>query len=162
MTATGLFRVPAAEFVKATASRRLWSVAWIPAMLLIAAGIAGTADSRFWFLGLMLLFIVYPMAMSMAWFRLVGHPSMEYLLRPQTWLIDGDSLIVRFHNYHSDDEEGEPTVKETIAFSSGILDEAETHRKFTLIPAPENKFRIQFLLIPAGHATALINPANAS
>lgn len=162
MADTSIFRIPATEFVKVSASRRLWSVAWIPALLIIAAAIAGAADSRFWFLGLMFIFIVYPMAMSMAWFRLVGHPSMELLLRPQSWTLDGDSLIVRFHNYEPEEKECEPAVKETVVFPAGILDDAESHRKFTIIPVPENKYRIQFLLIPAGQAATLINPANAS
>lgn len=162
MSGTEIFRVPAAEFVKTTAMRRLWSIAWIPALLLLAAVIAGFADSRFWFLGLMLLFIVYPMAMSMAWFRLVGHPSMSLLLRPQSWILDGNTLAIRFHRYTSDDEGNNPDVKETLTFPATILEEAETHSKFTIVPAPENMYKIQFLLIPANLMPALITTANAS
>lgn len=161
MTDTGIFRVPSTEFVKVAAGRRLWSVAWLPGLLLLAAAIAGFADPRFWYLGLMLLFIIYPMVMSMAWFRMVGHRSMEVLLRPQSWTLDGENLTVRFHFYHPDADGETPAVKESLVLPAVVLEDAESHRRFTVVPLPDNRFKIDFLIIPADSYSALTNTANA-
>lgn len=165
MATTAVFSIPAQEYVKATARRRLGAAAWLPALLLAAAVPAGFADSRWWYVGLMAALIIYPMALSMAWFALVGHQSMELLLRPQRWTLSDGTLTVEFMHYltaKGDSAPSEPTVKASLSFPAAILDDAEHGRRLTLVPAPENSHRIKFLLIPAADAAALISAQYAS
>lgn len=93
---TGQFSVAASVYVRAVARRRLWGVVWLPCLLLAAAAIAGWFDSRFWFLGLLLLFIIYPMALSLTWLSLAARPAMRWLLRPQEVSFHPDGITVDF------------------------------------------------------------------
>lgn len=108
---TGQFSVAAAVYVKAVARRRLWGVIWLPALLLAAAAVVGCFDNRFWFLGLLLLFIVYPMALSLTWLSLAARPAMRWLLRPQEVAFEQSRTTVDFYGYDED-----ATVVASLAF----------------------------------------------
>ena len=149
---TGQFRVEAAVYVKTAARRRLWSVVWLPALLLAAAAVAGCFDSRFWFLGLLLLLIIYPMALSLTWLAYVARPEMRWLLRPQELTIDPDGATVGFYGYDED-----APLESSLHLAQGDIREGESTGKYTAIFLTENSFGINFLLVPTEKLPAEVN-----
>ena len=149
---TGQFSVPASVYVRAVARRRLWGVVWLPCLLLAAAAIAGCFDSRFWFLGLLLLFIIYPMALSLTWLSLAARPAMRWLLRPQEVSFHPDGITVEFYGY----EEDAPPAG-TFRLTSDDIRETEQSGKYVTLFLNQNKFDIDFLLIPAENLPQGVN-----
>lgn len=144
-TATSeIFSIPAKAYAAARARRYAGAWATALALPLIAALIAGFYDMRWWFVGLMALFILYPMMLTMAWFTLTGSPAMALLLRPQRWTFNGDkSIYIEF--FHFDTEEHpEPVDRRTVT----VRDVASGGRFSTVKAAPNQQFDI--LLIPSG------------
>ena len=142
-TETPRFSVGAAAYVKAAARRRLWRIIWLPAILLVAAAIAGAYDSRWWYVGLMLLFIVYPMVLSLTWLAMAAHPSMRWLLRPQQWSVSPGGIDIVFFGYDDDS----PAVG-SLALDSSMLGTPEHHGPYWQIDTPTHPHKIDFLLIP--------------
>lgn len=104
----------------AKARTRQYACVWAAALAIpaIIAIVAGFYDIRWWFVGLIVIFIVYPMAITMAWFSLTGSPSMTLLLRPQRWTFRKDRRVdIEF--FHFDTEENpEPAERLTVAIRS--------------------------------------------
>ena len=146
---TGQFSVAAAVYVKAEARRRLWGVIWLPALLLAATAVAGYFDNRFWFLGLLLLFIVYPMVLSLTWLSLASRPAMRWLLRPQKVIFEPGKTTVDFYGY----DEDAPVVA-SLSLSDGDITDVEQTGKYVTVFLRENSFGIDFLLIP----TEILSP----
>lgn len=87
-------------------------VALLPLCIFI---VAGMADNRWWFVGLMLLFIIYPMAASFAWLSLLGRPQMARLLRPQSVEFSPEGFQLTFYTFPHPDE---PTLPMDSVFIS--------------------------------------------
>lgn len=88
---TAVFTVDASAYISAIARKRLLSWLWLPATLLLGLGVAAMYDHRFAYLMLIVLFIIYPMATSMAWMALAAKkkphtvhetPAMGFLYQP--------------------------------------------------------------------------------
>lgn len=157
MTPAGIttprFTVRATDYVNAVARRRLWSIAWLPALLIASAAIVGAYDTRFLYVALMLLFIVYPMVLSLTWLAMAAHSSMRWLLRPQTWTFGPDgNLTIVFYTWPSPDDDdkdaAEPEAVGQITLDAAALEEATPQRRFYCVPAPAKPLGINFLLIP--------------
>lgn len=124
----------------------------------IAAAIAGLFDMRWWFVGLMLLFIVLPMALSMAWFTLIAKPEMAVRLRPQKWNFtpDGGAEIEFYRFPATDDTEDTFVLADTFSFTpSDITDIVEegNNTRFCL----HKGSRFDILLIPTPLCPPAIN-----
>lgn len=128
----------------AKARTRQYACVWaaVLAIPVIIAIVAGFYDIRWWFVGLIVIFIVYPMAITMAWFSLTGSPSMTLLLRPQRWTFRKDRRVdIEF--FHFDTEENpEPAERLTVA----ILSVNAGSRYIVLRTMPGQRFGL--ILIP--------------
>ncbi|MBD5232549.1 MAG: hypothetical protein HDS65_00050 [Bacteroidales bacterium] len=143
---------PGAErYVKAEAMRRLSRVWWLAALVIAATAVACCNDSRYFFLGLMLLFIVYPMAVSFMWMILAGNKAVVLFSRPQEWSFTDDGAEVRFYPYKAD-EDTPPVATVQIPFARIIS--TEDKGKWLLIRAKELPHNFPFLLIPADSVPA--------
>lgn len=98
---------PGAAVYASTLARRLL-IRFLPALLAVICIPAVWAffDIRMLYLCLMLIFIIYPMIMSMAWIAVVAKPHVAMCARPQSWRFDGDYVAVSFLAY-----DGETVVK---------------------------------------------------
>lgn len=137
-----IFSISPHTYAKARA--RKYAGAWAVALVLpvIAAVIAGFYDMRWWFVGLIVLFIIYPMVLTMAWFSLTGSPSMALLLRPQRCTFRRDRKVdIEF--FHFDTEENpEPADRITVAIS-----DADAGSRYITLKASPGQ-RLGLILIP--------------
>lgn len=91
-------------YAKSYARRHVAAWGFVASLPCIAAAIAGFYDNRYWFLGLMLLFTVYPMIPAIVWGKIVGRRSIARLLRPQQWTFDTDgNIVIDFFPFEHDD-----------------------------------------------------------
>ncbi len=147
---TEIFTVPAASYASAYGSRHLGTWAAVLALPLLASIIAGFFDIRWWFVGLMLLLIVCPMAVAMAWISLIGRPSMALRLRPQQWTFNDDGKIhVDF--FHFDRSEH----PEAIASENVCIASVSPGSRYTTVRLQPGA-RFDLLLIPAAMLPAAI------
>lgn len=143
---TQRFSIPASAYVNAMARRRLTTWSWVAAVAVIAAGVAGFADSRYWYLGLMLLFIVYPMVLSFTWIAVAGRRDVALLTHPQEWLFDDtDGISVYLYPFECDDDT-QPVS--SLKIPRDRIKNAEGSRLMK-IDAPGVRDKLDFLLIPA-------------
>ena len=109
---TAVFTVDASAYISAIARKRLLSWLWLPAALLLGLGVAAMYDHRFAYLMLIVLFIIYPMATSMAWMALAAKKSLTLCTRPQRWVFSTNpdvALTVDFFSFGCDfDNPGAP------------------------------------------------------
>lgn len=142
-TTSEIFSISAKTYAAARA--RQYAGAWAAALILplVAAVIAGFFDMRWWFVGLMALFIVYPMVLTMAWFSLTGKAYMALLLRPQRWTFHKNRrLDIEFFRFDME-KDSEPMERRSIT----IKDIAPGSHYISFKAAPGQHFDI--LLIPA-------------
>lgn len=142
-THTPRFSVKPIAYVIATSRRQLWSIVWIMAAIFLSCIIAGFSHSRYWYLGLTLAFVIYPMIHSLAWMIIGMKKSMVWLLRPQEWISGPDGIEVIFFGYAEDSSE-----VYRINLKSEQLGEIEQHHNHWLIETPTHPLKIDFLLIP--------------
>lgn len=138
-----IFQVPAATYAKACLSRKAGSGTVLLIIPVAIGAIAGFADIRWWLVTLMLLLLVYPMAITMAWLSMMGKPAMAMRLRPQRWTIaaDGNMSLEFFHFEREDNPE--PVNTETASIAS-----ISPQGQYTAVRLkPGNRF--DFLLIPS-------------
>lgn len=139
-----IFSISPQTYAKARA--RKYAGAWAAALVLmvIVAVVAGFYDMRWWFFGLIVLLIVYPMALTMAWFSLIGSPSVALLLRPQRCTFRSDRKVdIEFFHFDFDTEENpEPSDRLTVA----ICGVDSGSRYITLKASPGQ--RLGLILIP--------------
>lgn len=156
---TGIFTVGAKPYVSTAARRLLATWWWLPTLLAAALLIAGTFDNRDLYLCLMLVFIVYPSAMSLSWLALAARPAMRWCPRPQhiESAPDGGITVV-FHAYPTADKPvGDEVARLTV--DAADLDEAERHGTLLQVPLSKpNRLAINFLLIPAEAVYAATAP----
>lgn len=158
---TPRFSVSSAAYVKVAARRRMWRIIPIPALALLAAAAAGFADPRWWYVGLMLLFIVFPMVLSFTWMVMAAHPAMRWLLRPQQWTFTPDAVEVNFFPFlpaESDkadrsDESDKPDPAddlpvEHLRIPLKDMTEADSVSTYRVFDLPLRPLKIDFLLIP--------------
>lgn len=151
------YTVPASAYVKAEARMRLWRYWWLVAVPSLVLAVVGAYDSRYWYLLLMLLFIVYPMAMSFAWMVLAAHKSMQWRLRPQEVENGDDCLMVRFYPY----DDAEADAIDVFVIPDDCLFTAERQSDYLRVALPQpNKLDMTFLLIPADRVPAGAIPDN--
>ena len=140
---TDIFQVPAATYAKACLSRKAGPGTVLLGIPVAAGAIAGFADVRWWLVTLMLLLLVYPMAITMAWLSLMGKPAMAMRLRPQRWTMtaDGNISLEFFHFEH--EENPEPVNTESASIAS-----VAPKGQYTAVSL-KNGSRFDFLLIPS-------------
>ncbi len=142
-THTPRFTVTPIAYVIATSRRKLWSIVWIMSAIFFTCIIAGFTHSRYWYLGLMLAFVIYPMIHSLAWMIIGMKKSMIWLLRPQEWIANSNGIEVIFFGYAEDSSE-----VYRINLKSEELGKIEQHHNHWLIETPSRPLKIDFLLIP--------------
>lgn len=139
-----IFQVPAATYAKACLSRKAGPGTLLLIIVPVAAGIvAGFADMRWWLVTLMLLLLVYPMAMTMAWFAMMGKPAMAMRLRPQRWTISTDGVLSLEFFHFDHDEEPEPVNTEIASIAS-----VSPQGQYTAVRLRPGS-RFDFLLVPS-------------
>ena len=158
---TPRFSVSSADYVKVAARRRMWRYILLPALAILAAAAAGFTDPRWWYVGLILLFTVFPLVLSVTWMVMAAHPAMRWLLRPQRWTFTPDAVEVDFFRFppavsdlsdksdrsdKSDPADALPVEHLRIPLKDMTeADSVSTYRVFDLAPRP---LKIDFLLIP--------------
>lgn len=73
----------------------------LPAVVLIvlASGVGAVCDARWLIVGLMLLFIVVPMAILLLWLRLTGRTDIRIRLRPQMWNVSREGVRIAVYSF---------------------------------------------------------------
>lgn len=158
---TPRFSVSSADYVNVAARRRMWRFILLPALAILAAAAAGFTDPRWWYVGLILLFTVFPLVISVTWMVMAAHPAMRWLLRPQQWTFTPDAVEVDFFRF--------PTVESDMSDTSDKSDksdpaddlpvehlriplkdmtEADSVSTFRVFDLPARPLKIDFLLIP--------------
>ncbi len=102
------YRVPPSAYIK----EYLFKYGRLPALVVLAllsvAFIAGFSDMRWWLIGLMGLFVVVPMMITMGCFIAVGRKDMALRLHPQSVSQTADGIELSFYKFDSDEENPEP------------------------------------------------------
>ncbi len=145
------FTPGAAPYVRAEALRRISRLWWLPALALIVLVACGFSDTRFFFLALMLLFIVYPMVLSMMWITLAGNKALVLFSRPQEWTFSDEAFEVRFFPYDAD---ADTPPLSTLRVPYSEVTAVEDKGKHLLICAHSLPCSFPFLLTPAGTVPA--------
>lgn len=148
---TDIFTVGAGPYVSASARRLLARWWWIAAVPVLALAIAGTFDSRYLYLCLMLIFVIYPSALAMTWIALAGKTSMRWCPRPQHIEENKGETTLVFHKYEPEGEGDDATRPELarLDIPAPALAEARRGNSLTTITLDRNnEFAIPFLLIP--------------
>jgi hypothetical protein len=76
------FKIATGDYASLIARRWLAQWWWAFALPLFASIIASTSDTRFVYVSLILIFIIWPMALSFAWFNYMLKPSAIRAVRP--------------------------------------------------------------------------------
>lgn len=150
-----IFTIGIHRYVRATTRRLILRHMWLPAAVLAALSAAGFNDSRFWYLALIILFIIYPMAVSMMWISLAAKPELTALSRPQRWSFGSDSLTIDVYPFEYD------TTTECAGTFTVPFDKIRTVEtgRITTVYLEDGTLPYPFLLIPsdlipeAGHKT---------
>lgn len=145
MTDTDIYRVPPSAYARAYLRRHGTFPAVIAAILIATAFIAGFSDMRWWLVGLMAIFIVIPMAMSMAWFIATGRRDMALRLRPQSIIYGPDAVTINFFPFEYDNENPAP-VQSVVIKKNRIYAVVIGSRYTNLRLKPDEAF--DFILIP--------------
>lgn len=146
---TPRFSVSSADYVNVAARRRMWRFILLPALAILAAAAAGFTDPRWWYVGLILLFTVFPLVISVTWMVMAAHPAMRWLLRPQQWTFTPDAVDVdffRFPTVESDKSDDLPVEHLRIPLKD--MTEADSVSTFRVFDLPARPLKIDFLLIP--------------
>lgn len=97
MIETEVYKISAARYGRRVAMRlasRWW---WAFALPLGAAAVAGCWDWRWWFVGLVLIFILYPGLLFIAYYYYALSPEAVRVILPQKVQIDQDQLIFVYY-----------------------------------------------------------------
>ena len=150
-THTPRFTVGASEYVKTDARQRLSHWWWCIAVPVVALCIAGIVDSRYFYLALMLIFIVYPMLLSFAWLATAAHKTMPRLTRPQEWQFSADAFVVDFYPFENTEDS---IPLKTIRISNNDITDIRRTGKYWQFIVKAQVYDIKFLLIPAEYVPA--------
>lgn len=144
-TVTPVFRVSSSRYAAVEAKRWLARIGWIPAIAVLVALIAAMYDSRFLYVALMLVFVVYPMILTLAWLSLISRPLVIRRQQPQSWTIhcDGSVTVSYF------DPDGNQTGTEFIPHDAvSEVDNGDKYITLHLMSAPSDGI----IMIPASLA----------
>lgn len=121
---TAVFQCPATAYVRVAARQRLLRQAWLPAALLTALAVAAFYDVRFVYVLLMVLFALYPMALTTAWLAMTGKPEFVMASRPQRWTFGSGAapaLRIEFFKFDCDTNNPETPVADAELAASSII-----------------------------------------
>lgn len=113
-----IFRMPANVYVRHRTRRAVIRSVFIIALILAVAGVLSVDDHRFIYLGLIFLFVVYPMTMSMVWLRAAASPELQLFIRPQRWIADTTGITICYYPYPKPDEDPDSTPETPTASCS--------------------------------------------
>ena len=157
---TSVFTVAPEVFVRAAVRRALIRFAWLPVAVAVILGIAAIHDLRYGYLLLMFVFILLPMALSMAWIAMTGTPGFTMATRPQRWTFrrQGVPLTVEFFRFDADpDEPDEPVA--TVHCKADEMEKIEIRSERTIVRLKPNKERpggVKLLIAPSSVLPAWI------
>lgn len=119
-----LFKPEARDYARAELAG-LWRVMVPVVALIVAATAVGAAfDVRWLFVGLMVLFVLTPMAMFFVWLRLTGRTDMRLRLRPQRWTVSKEGLRIDFYAF---DEDAQGEALSTMVIGRDEIESLERH-----------------------------------
>ncbi|MCH5221862.1 MAG: hypothetical protein J1F05_06010 [Muribaculaceae bacterium] len=144
---TPQFTVGASEYAKAEALQYLSKLWWVLALIVLALGVSGCYDSRYWYLALMTSFVVYPLLMSFVWIAIVGRLSMQWLSRPQIWLFYEDNFTIDFYPFDANSDAPYEPIKSININYAEIKNIKHSNKYWMFIPST-HILGIRFLLIP--------------
>lgn len=152
---TPVFSVPTRFYVRALVRRFLKRWLWCAVGIAVLLACLAVRDVRFAYLLLMLVFVVYPMAMSLVWLSITGRRAFTLLSRPQRWTFSDEAsaaLTVEFFAFGTEaDEPGTPV--ESLALAESDIRGIERGRQHTLIRVSPNFKPLQsvlILIVPSG------------
>lgn len=103
---TGLFKLTSAEYLRADASSALTRLSLAFGLPVIACFIAAAWDVRWAFVGLIIIFLIFPMTISYIYFwRLLSPEASRSLARKSVTITPGHSVTV---TYTPEDESSSP------------------------------------------------------
>lgn len=105
--ASEIFRTPAAPYALIEARRSLKSLALAILVLLAALTILSFSDWRFAIVALMVVCVLLPMILLIAWLKLTATKEMQMHIRPQRWTrLSDNTLKVDFFPFSISDDAG--------------------------------------------------------
>lgn len=151
---TARFSVSASDYVNTRARQLAGRWWWLPALPVSALAILGFGDNRLWYLAMMVIFVIYPMILSLTWLKMAAEPSVQWLTRPQRWHVGQQSITIDFFPFECDDDT-EPL--KTLSFTPA---DAESGGRLRRIDVAPNDLNIRFLLIPDDELPPGYHPSN--
>lgn len=145
-----IFRTPAAPYAFIEARQHLWSIGWLPLVLVIVLFFIGTYDLRFAVLAMMIVCVVYPMLLLLAWLKLTGSKEMSLRLRPQRWerLPDG-SIEIEYYTFEATEDSGHQIIAKQKILPADIQNIEKTGKYYIIHLIPQTERRLSFHLLPS-------------
>lgn len=161
-SASDIFRTPAGPYARIEARRYYKSVGVIGLSTVVVLVMLSVTDFRFAIVALMVVCVVIPMLMLLAWLKLTANPQVQLHMRPQRWTRRPDgALLVEFFPFAvSDDKPADPVA--TAVIEPDNVDRVEDAGKYTVVhiaePLPNT---CPFFIIPSSitheNPTLLLN-----
>ena len=128
-----IFRTPAGPYAMIEARRNGWK-AGLGALAVVAVLILlSLSDFRYGVVALMVVCVVYPMILLLAWLRLTASKEMTLRMRPQRWILQHDgSLKLEFFAFQNE-EGAEPEAVESRILTPDAVESVETSGKYHVI-----------------------------
>jgi hypothetical protein len=93
---TDKYNMTASEYTSLTARRWLSAWWWAFALPLAATVVASFCDTRFIYVSLIIVFIIWPMALSVVWFRYALTDEAVRAIRPCIATVDDDKFVFEY------------------------------------------------------------------
>lgn len=151
---TPSFTISASAYMREMASLwlgRLWPV---PVALLVAVAVWSFYDLRAVYVGLIMIFLIYPMAMSFVWFHYAFSPAALQAVAPKHLMIGAECIKVEFDS----NGEREPQY-DAMALGAGDIRSVEVGKKHYAIvygTSPECRILIPTDVLDSDMKRALI------
>lgn len=99
-----MLKVPARAYATIYMQRRYGVAGLLYALLIVAGIVAGFGDVRWAIVTLMAIFILTPMALTMAWLTVMGRRDLPMRLHPFMARADADNLTISYYAFDYDDD----------------------------------------------------------
>jgi hypothetical protein len=93
---TEQYNMTASEYTSLIARRWLSAWWWAFALPLAVTAVASFYDTRFIYVSLIIIFIIWPMALSIVWFRYALTDEAVRAIRPCTATVDDDKFVFEY------------------------------------------------------------------
>ena len=142
---TELFRTPPGPYALIEARRSGWKLG-LPALLLVMVpGVLSLSDIRYGVIVIMVICVVYPMILLLAWLKITAMPGMVLRMRPQQWELNSDSsLSIRFYPFGADEESASAITE--IVLTPDQIESIEPFGEYQVVYVSESDYPRYFLI----------------